>query len=102
VRTARAKGLTTAVIDRRHILKNSLLPVVTVIGLQTGLLLTGAILTETVFAWPGVGTWMLNAINNRDYAVLQGGIVFFAFLVVVVNLLVDISYAFLNPRIRYQ
>ena len=102
VRTARAKGLTTAVIDRRHILKNSLLPVVTVIGLQTGLLLTGAILTETVFAWPGVGTWMLNAINNRDYAVLQGGIVFFAFLVVVDNLLVDISYAFLNPRIRYQ
>jgi len=102
VRTARAKGLTTAVIDRRHILKNSLLPVVTVIGLQTGLLLTGAILTETVFAWPGVGTWMLNAINNRDYAVLQGGIVFFAFLVVVVNLLVDVSYAFLNPRIRYQ
>jgi len=102
VRTARAKGLTTAVIDRRHILKNSLLPVVTVIGLQKGLLLTGAILTETVFAWPGVGTWMLNAINNRDYAVLQGGIVFFAFLVVVVNLLVDVSYAFLNPRIRYQ
>jgi peptide/nickel transport system permease protein len=102
VRTARAKGLTTAVIDRRHILKNSLLPVVTVIGLQTGLLLTGAILTETVFAWPGVGTWMLNAINNRDYAVLQGGIVFFAFLVVMVNLLVDVSYAFLNPRIRYQ
>ena len=102
VRTARAKGLSGAIVNRRHILRNALLPVVTVVGLQTGLLLTGAVLTETVFAWPGVGTWMLRAIQFRDYAVLQGGIVFFAFVVVVVNLLVDLSYALLNPRIRYQ
>ena len=102
VRTARAKGLQNDVVNRRHILRNALLPVVTVIGLQTGLLLTGAVLTETVFAWPGVGRWMLQAISFRDYAVLQGGLVFFAFIVVVVNLLVDLSYAYLNPRIRYQ
>jgi peptide/nickel transport system permease protein len=102
VRTAHAKGLDPGVIDRRHVLKNALLPVVTVIGLQTGLLLTGAVLTETIFAWPGVGSWYLNAIRFRDYAVLQGATLFFAFIVLVVNLLVDISYAFLNPRIRYQ
>ena len=102
VRTARAKGLDPRVVDRRHILKNAMLPVITIIGLQTGLLLTGAVLTETVFAWPGVGSWMLEAIRFRDYAVLQGGILFFAVLIVVVNLLVDLSYAFLNPRIRYR
>jgi peptide/nickel transport system permease protein len=102
VRTAQAKGLDPRVVDRRHILKNAMLPVITIIGLQTGLLLTGAILTEQVFAWPGVGSWMLDAIRFRDYAVLQGGILFFAVLIVFVNLLVDISYAFLNPRIRYQ
>lgn len=102
VRTAKAKGMTPGVVDRRHVLRNALLPVVTIIGLQAGLLLTGAILTETVFNWPGVGTWVLNAINNRDFAVIQGGIIFFAVIVVVVNLLVDISYALLNPRIRYR
>jgi peptide/nickel transport system permease protein len=102
VRTAHAKGLDPRVVDRRHILKNAMLPVVTIIGLQTGLLLTGAILTETIFAWPGVGSWMLEAIRFRDYAVLQGGILFFASLIVIVNLMVDISYAFLNPRIRFQ
>jgi peptide/nickel transport system permease protein len=102
VRTAQAKGLDPRVVDRRHILKNAMLPVITIVGLQTGLLLTGAVLTETVFAWPGVGSWMLEAIRFRDYAVLQGGILFFAVLIVLVNLLVDISYAFLNPRIRYQ
>ena len=102
VRTAHAKGLEPSVVDRRHILRNSLLPVVTVVGLQTGLLLTGAILTETIFSWPGVGGWMLDAIGDRDYAILQGGIIFFALLIVIVNLLVDISYAFLNPRIRYR
>ena len=102
VRTARAKGLDPSIIGRRHVLKNAMLPVVTVIGLQTGLLLTGAILTETVFAWPGLGTLILNAIRFRDYAVLQGGILFFAILFVLMNLLVDISYAFLNPRIRYR
>jgi peptide/nickel transport system permease protein len=102
VRTARAKGLDPRIVDRRHIMKNAMLPVVTVVGLQTGLLLTGAVLTETVFAWQGVGSWILDAIRNRDYAVLQGGILFFAILVALVNLLVDISYAFLNPRIRMQ
>jgi peptide/nickel transport system permease protein len=102
VRTAQAKGLDPRVVDRRHILKNAMLPVITIVGLQTGLLLTGAVLTETVFAWPGVGSWMLEAIRFRDYAVLQGGILFFAVLIVFVNLLVDISYAFLDPRIRYQ
>ncbi len=102
VRTARAKGLSGAVVDRRHVLSNALLPVVTVVGLQTGLLLTGAVLTETVFSWPGVGEWMVAAIANRDYAVLQGGILFFALVIILVNLLVDISYAFLNPRIRYR
>jgi peptide/nickel transport system permease protein len=100
VRTARAKGLGSLAVDR-HILANALLPVVTVIGLQAGLLLIGAVLTETVFAWPGVGSWILDAIRFRDYAVLQAGIVFFVLVVVLVNLLVDLCYGLLNPRIRY-
>lgn len=102
VRTARAKGLDPSMVDRRHVMRNAMLPVVTVVGLQTGLLLTGAVLTETVFAWPGVGSWILDAIRNRDYAVLQGGILFFALMVAIVNLAVDVSYAFLNPRIRLR
>ncbi len=101
VRTARAKGLAPRIVDRRHVLRNALLPVSTIIGLQTGLLLSGAILTETVFAWSGVGTWLSEAIFNRDYPVLQAGILFLAIVFVLVNLLVDISYAILNPRIRY-
>ena len=100
VRTARAKGLSPGVIDRRHILKNALLPVVTIIGLQAGLLLSGAVLTETVFAFPGMGSWLVDAIKARNYPVLQGGILFVAVIFVLVNLLVDISYAFINPRIR--
>jgi peptide/nickel transport system permease protein len=102
IRTAQAKGLDPSVVNRRHILKNAMLPVVTVIGLQTGLLLTGAVLTETIFEWDGVGRWMVQAISFRDYSVLQGGILFFAIVIVVVNLLVDVSYALLNPRIRYR
>jgi peptide/nickel transport system permease protein len=102
VRTARAKGMQPRVVDRRHILKNAMLPVATVIGLQTGLLLSGAILTETVFAWGGMGQWIYQAINNRDYAVIQGGILFLAIVFVVVNLLVDLSYAVLDPRIRVR
>src|SRR2546430_2076564 len=102
VRTARAKGVAPHTVDERHILRNALLPVSTVIGLQTGLLLSGAILTETVFARPGVGTWLSEAIFNRDYPVLQGGILFVAVVFVLVNLLVDISYAIINPRIRYS
>jgi peptide/nickel transport system permease protein len=102
VRTARAKGLGPLVVDRRHVMRNAMLPVTTIIGLQTGLLLSGAILTETVFALPGMGTWLAEAIPNRDYPVLQGGILFLAVIFVLVNLAVDISYAFLNPRIRYS
>jgi peptide/nickel transport system permease protein len=100
VRTARAKGMRPFVVDSRHVLRNALLPVSTIIGLQTGLLLSGAVLTETVFSWPGVGFWLKEAIFNRDYPVLQGGILFLAIVFVLVNLLVDISYAVINPRIR--
>jgi peptide/nickel transport system permease protein len=100
VRTARSKGLAPITVDSRHVMRNALLPVVTIIGLQTGLLLSGAVLTETVFAWPGIGSWLKDAIFNRDYPVLQGGILFVAVVFVVVNLLVDISYALINPRIR--
>jgi peptide/nickel transport system permease protein len=102
VRTARAKGLSPGIVDRRHIFRNALLPVSTVIGLQVGLLLSGAILTETVFAWPGVGVWLADAISARDYPVLQAGILFLATVFVLVNLIVDISYAIINPRIRYS
>lgn len=101
IRTARAKGLQEYTILVRHALKNALLPVVTVVGLQLGLLLAGAILTETVFNWPGIGTWILNGITGRDYPVVQGGVMFVAFVFVIVNLLVDLSYAWLDPRIRY-
>ena len=100
VRTARAKGLTPRVLDTRHVLRNALLPVTTIIGLQVGLLLGGAVLTETVFAIPGMGSWLKEAIFNHDYPVLQGGILFLAFVFVIVNLLVDISYGLINPRIR--
>ncbi|HEU5278208.1 MAG TPA: ABC transporter permease [Gaiellaceae bacterium] len=102
VRTARAKGLAPYTVDRRHILRNALLPVSTIIGLQTGLLLSGAVLTETVFAFPGMGSWLRDAIFSRDYPVLQGGILFLALVFVFVNLIVDISYAIINPRIRYS
>ena len=100
VRTARAKGLAPRIVERRHVLRNAMLPVATVIGLQVGLLLSGAILTETVFAYPGIGTWLQRAIVNRDYPVIQGGILFVAVVVVAVNLLVDLSYGLLDPRIR--
>ena len=100
VRTARAKGVSPHTVDRRHIFRNALLPITTIVGLQVGLLLSGAVLTETVFAWPGVGSWLVDAIENRDYAVLQGGILFLAVVFVFVNLFVDITYAYINPRIR--
>lgn len=102
VRTANAKGLPGSIVDRRHVLRNALLPVVTVIGLQTGLLLGGAILTETIFGWGGVGTWIYDAVRTSDYQVIQSGVLLLAFIFVLVNLLVDVSYAFLNPRIRYS
>jgi peptide/nickel transport system permease protein len=100
VRTARAKGLSPAIVDSRHVLRNAMLPISTIIGLQTGLLLSGAVLTETVFQYPGVGYWLAQAIFNRDYPVIQGGILFLAVVFVIVNLVVDVSYGFLNPRIR--
>jgi len=100
VRTARAKGVAPRTVDGRHILRNAMLPIATIMGLQMGLLLSGAVLTETVFAWPGIGTWLVGAIEARDYAVLQGGILFIAIVFVIVNLVVDVSYGLLNPRIR--
>ena len=102
IRTAEAKGLTTAVIRRRHILRNAMLPVVTTIGLQLGLLLSGAILTETVFAFPGIGQEIFSSINNKDYAVLQGAILVIAVLYVLINLVVDLLYGVLDPRVRVR
>jgi peptide/nickel transport system permease protein len=102
VRTARAKGLAPGIVDRRHVFRNAMLPISTIVGLQTGLLLSGAVLTETVFQFPGMGSWLANAIFNRDYAVIQGGVLFLAVIFVLVNLVVDISYAVINPRIRYS
>jgi peptide/nickel transport system permease protein len=102
VRTARAKGLTERRVDGRHIMRNAWLPVVTVIGIQVGGLLAGAVITETVFAWPGVGSYVVNAIQDHDYFVVQSTILVFAFIFLAVNLIVDIGYAFLNPRIRYS
>jgi peptide/nickel transport system permease protein len=101
IRTARAKGLGERAVVLRHALANALLPVVTVVGLQTGYLLSGAVLTETIFSWPGVGSWMVNAISSNDLPVVQGGVLVFAIVFVLINLLVDISYAWLDPRIRY-
>jgi peptide/nickel transport system permease protein len=102
VRTARAKGVAPVTVDRRHILRNAMLPISTIIGLQTGLLLSGAVLTETVFAWPGIGTWLVDAIDARNFPVIQAGVLFVSIVFVLVNLLVDISYALINPRIRYS
>jgi len=101
VRTARAKGLTERRVDSRHIMRNAWLPVITIIGLEVGGLLGGAVITETVFSWNGVGSWVVDAIQNHDYLVVQSSILIFALIFLVVNLVVDIGYAFLNPRIRY-
>ena len=101
VRTARAKGLTEKRVNNRHIMRNAWLPVVTVMGIQVGGLLGGAVITETVFAWGGVGRFVVEAINNRDYLVVQNTILIFALVFLMANLIVDVLYAFLNPRIRY-
>jgi ABC-type dipeptide/oligopeptide/nickel transport system permease component len=101
IRTARAKGVAGRAVIIGHGLRNALLPVITVIGLQVGTLLTGAILTETIFSWPGVGRYMYDSILFRDYPVILGGILLFSLVFVLVNLCVDILYAFLDPRIRY-
>ncbi|MBI4943960.1 MAG: ABC transporter permease [Actinobacteria bacterium] len=100
VRTAEAKGLLKRTITRRHVLRNAMLPVITVTGLQVGLLLSGAVLTETVFAFDGVGRFLNLAISNRDFSVIQGFILIIAVIVVVVNLLVDIAYGLVDPRVR--
>jgi len=101
VRTAKAKGLSPARVVFVHALRNALVPVITVIGLQVGTLLAGAVLTETIFSWPGIGKWLIDAISRRDYPVVQGGILIIATLVIVVNLLVDLMYGLVNPRIRH-
>jgi dipeptide transport system permease protein len=101
VRTARAKGLPAWRVVGVHALRNALIPVVTTIGLQVGYLLAGAILTETIFSWPGVGKWMVDSIEQRDYPAVQGGMVLIALFVMVVNLLVDVLYSVVNPRIRH-
>jgi dipeptide transport system permease protein len=101
IRTARAKGLPAYRVICVHALRNALIPIVTVIGLQIGVLFTGAILTETIFSWPGVGKWLIEAINRRDYPVLQGGTLLIGVVVMAVNLLVDLTYGLINPRIRH-
>jgi dipeptide transport system permease protein len=101
VRTARAKGLSWTRVVGVHALRNALIPVVTVIGLQVGGLLAGAVLTETIFSWPGVGKWLIESINRRDYPALQGGIMLIATIVILVNLFIDMLYGLINPRIRH-
>ena len=101
IRTARAKGLPPLRVVGLHALRNALIPVITVIGLQVGVLFTGAILTETIFSWPGVGKWLIEAIARRDYPVLQGGILLIGAVVMTVNLAVDLAYGIINPRIRH-
>lgn len=101
IRTARAKGASEFWVVYKHALKNALIPVITVIGLQSGMLLGGAVLTETIFGWPGVGRYLYDAINSRDYPVIQSGILVVATIFVLINLIVDLLYAYLNPRIQY-
>lgn len=101
VRTARAKGLSPLRVVGVHALRNALIPVTTVIGLMTGTLLAGAILTETIFSWPGIGHYLIEAISRRDYPALQGGILLVSSVVIVVNLLVDVTYGIINPRVRH-
>jgi dipeptide transport system permease protein len=101
IRTARAKGLSAWRVIFIHALRNALIPVVTVIGLQVGTLMGGAILTETIFSWPGIGKWLVESINRRDYPALQGGVLLIASLVILVNFIVDVLYGTLNPRIRH-
>jgi len=102
VTTARSKGLREAVVVRRHVLRNAFISIITVMGLQFGTLLSGAVITETVFARPGVGKLLVDAILNKDFPLVQGAVLFVAVVYIVVNLLVDISYAYLDPRIRFE
>ena len=102
VRTARAKGASTFRVVGIHALRNALIPVITTVGLQVGTLLAGAILTETIFSWPGIGKWLVEAIHRRDYPAVQGGILMSATVIIAVNLLVDLLYGVINPRIRHH
>jgi ABC-type dipeptide/oligopeptide/nickel transport system permease component len=102
IRTARAKGLVERLVVVRHGLRNALIPIVTVVGVQAGYLLGGAVLTETVFAWPGVGTLMVQGILARDFPLVQGCVLVIALSFVVINLAVDLLYAWIDPRIRYE
>ncbi len=102
IRTASAKGLSPRSVTLKHALRNAMLPVITIIGLSFGSLLSGAILTETVFSWPGIGRWIYQAIASRDYPIIQGGVLFVALVFVIVNLLVDLSYSLIDPRIQYS
>lgn len=102
IRTARAKGLSRARVILIHALRNAMLPVITVIGLQVGTMLAGAILTETIFSWPGLGRWLIDALQRRDYPVVQGGVLLIATMIIFVNLLVDVLYGIVNPRIRHK
>ncbi|MDD3539050.1 MAG: ABC transporter permease, partial [Candidatus Caldatribacteriota bacterium] len=102
IRTERAKGLSERLVIYKHAVRNALIPVVTVIGLNFGLLLAGAILTETVFSWPGVGRYVVNAVQMRDYPAVQGCVLFFSVIFVIVNLITDIIYVYIDPRIKYQ
>jgi len=102
VTTARAKGVSPLAVVGKHALKNALIPVVTVVGLQYGFLLGGAVVTETIFAWPGVGRLAMTAILQRDYPVVQGCVLLVAVAFVLVNLFVDVLYGWLDPRIRYE
>jgi dipeptide transport system permease protein len=102
VRTARAKGLPYRRVVMVHALRNAMIPVITTIGLQVGVLMAGAILTETIFSWPGIGKWMIDSISRRDYPVVQSGLLLIAALVMLVNLLVDLTYGLINPRIRHR
>ena len=101
VRTARAKGLAPWRVVGVHAFRNALIPVITTIGLQVGVLLGGAILTETIFSWPGIGKWMVDSIFRRDYPVVQGSLLLIATIVMIVNLIVDVLYSLVNPRIRH-
>lgn len=100
IRTAKAKGLSPIRIVSLHALRNALIPIITVIGLLFGSIITGAILTETIFSWPGIGKWIVASITARDYPVIQGGILFIASMIIFINMLVDIIYAIINPRMR--
>ena len=101
VRTARAKGLSPLRVVGIHALRNAMIPVITTIGLQVGVMLAGAILTESIFSWPGIGKWMVDSVFKRDYPVIQGGLLLIAAIIMLVNLIVDLLYGLVNPRIRY-